>query len=87
VKTFLRSNIQPRSGVSATWCLALLFAMPSTALAYVDPGAAGILIQSVIAAIAFVGAFWRRLRNAFFRRDPDKGTTRSLGPAQASDAD
>jgi hypothetical protein len=65
----------------------LLLAVPSTGFAYVDPGAAGILIQSMIALIAFVGAFWRRLRNAFFRSGTNKETTQPLGPPQSSDAD
>ena len=62
VTTFQRPDPRRSSGAPAGWCLALLFAVPSTGLAYVDPGAAGILIQRVIALIAFVGAFWRRLR-------------------------
>ena len=50
VTTFQRPDPRRSSGAPAGWCLALLFAVPSTAFAYLDPGAAGILIQGVIAA-------------------------------------
>ena len=49
-------------------CMVLALAYCPAAYAYIDPGTGGILIQGLIAGIAFIAAFWRRTRNFFSSR-------------------
>lgn len=54
---------------------ALLFSLPATALAYIDPGTANILVQAVIGAIAAaagtIAVFWSRIRGLFSSKKSD----------------
>ena len=60
-----------RSLQFVTLSLFLLFALPGTAHAYLDPGTGSMLVQSLLAAIAAALVFgrnlWRSLTGAFKR--------------------
>jgi hypothetical protein len=60
-----------RVGLSSVCCVALL-GLPTTALAYLDPGTGNVLLQTVLgalAAIAFaIKVSWERIRSLFSRR-------------------
>ena len=56
--------------------LPVFLALPASAYAYIDPGTGSILIQGLIAGLAFIAAFWRRIRNFFssWRRKSDSSS-------------
>lgn len=49
------------------WLAVLASALPGVAHAYIDPGTGSILVQGLIAALAMVGVFFGRIRNAIRR--------------------
>ncbi len=64
-----------RSKFEILYLLVLLSLTPSTAFAYLDPGTATVVIQSIIAAAATAWLtaklYWHRLVRFFTRKQPE----------------
>ena len=47
------------------------FSLITSSYAYLDPGSASIILQSILGAIAAVGAtiglYWKKIKNVFFK--------------------
>ena len=69
--------------LDAALLAALLAAVPKEALAYIDPGTGGMLVQLLLGGVAgllvILKLYWHRLRSLFARRKPGRS-----GPGGAS---
>lgn len=67
-----RSSIGAAGLLAAAW----LVASTGTAHAYLDPGSASLILQSVIGAISAgviaIGVYWQKLKGFFMRKDPSR---------------
>ena len=75
-------------GPAAILLALMVFAVPSDAQAYLDPGTGTVIVQAIVAALAGVAftlkIYWRQVK-AFLRRTPAETPESSDAPSSESD--